>query len=513
MPTLKVNSTAPDLDQLGSTAARIGSCPRLQAGSYIESTRSVVGITNFNNSKGEEMSYSAFGGFDLRIDPGMTAAVWNGFSNIITEQNLWPAFICSSGNCTWARFPSLAICSKCHDISDRLERSTHTYRIPRVSNFGWAQGEELPPVSNQGMVANLGRPLNSTGTITAWTIPGIGLNISNYDGLMKCDEDGSACPDTYMTATVTTNPGLTLSFGDSRTLILAVQILQADTSWENNKTRWEDTKVTGIECSLSYCVNVYEPRSEAGILHEEAMASWTNKTPDSFSMPFMNEVQREWEKYVNYTLNNPPDNDWERNDLQIFIPDDHEGQKPEFAGETFNITQGAVTSMIQIFTQGFGRLREPNVAYYIYPSLGNDEQPGFIYSLGETENVTKSFETVAQSLTKWMRDRVPKESYLSGEVRQMVVITRVQWKYLVWPAATLLGGIVFSILSILETKRMKVPPWRNNALATLANGPSPVLERNLETALLTKDLSGMARKTTVILEYRDGLGKLVQREK
>lgn len=472
----------------------------------------------FNNSTGEEMIYGAVAGFDLRIDPGMTAAVWNGFSNIITDQNLWPAFICSSGNCTWPRFPSLAVCSQCHDISDRLERSTHTYSLPGISSYGWViKGtEEIPKVSNHAMEA---RPRNNTGTITAWTIPGIGLNISNYDGLTNCGYDRSACPDTYMTATVTTNPGLTLSFGDSRTLILAVQVLQADTSWGGNKTKWEDTKVTGIECSLSYCVNIYEPRSEAGILHEEAITSWTNMTPDSFSSDTKGEVGREWEKHVNYSLNNLPNGDWLRSDLQIFIPDDYEGQKPEFAGEKFNITQGAVTSMVKIFSQGFGPLlpkfdwSPSNVSLYIYPSLGNVEQPGFIYSMGETGNVTKTFETVARSVTKWMRDRVPKESHLSGEVKQMVVITRVQWKYLVWPCATLLGGIIFSILSIMETKRMKVPAWRNNVLATLANGPSPVLERNLETALLTKDLSGMARKTTVILEYRDGLGKLVQREK
>lgn len=488
----------------------------MQAGSYAESSQAASVAFMFNNSKGEEVLYPAVMGFDLRVDPGMTAAVWNGFSNIITEQNLWPAFVCSSGNCTWARFPSLAVCSKCRDISDRLERSNHSYRLPRVSNYGWVPGEErepgeeIPPISNQ---AASGRAPNLTGTITTWANPGTGLNISNYDGLTNCDDDGSSCSDTYMTAIVTTNPGLTLSFADSRTLILAMQVLQADSSWEKNETKWEDTKVTGVECSLSYCVNIYEPRSETGILHEEAITSWTNMTPDSFSSDRKDEIDREWENYVNYTLDNSLWGDWERSDLQIFIPNDHEGQKPEFAGETFNITQGAITSMIQIFTQVFGPLGKSDHSLFIYPSLGYVEQPGFIYSMGETGNTTKSFETVARSLTKWMRDRVPKESYLSGEVRQMVVITRVQWKYIVWPSATLLGGIIFSILSIMETKRMKVPAWRNNVLATLANGPSPVLERNLETALLTKNLSGMARKTTVIFEYRDGLGKLVQREK
>ena len=112
-----------------------------------------------------------------------------------------------------------------------------------------------------------------------------------------------------------------------------------------------------------------------------------------------------------------------------------------------------------------------------------------------------------------MGERTLGESNVTGVVKQSVVIIRVQWWFLVLPATTLLGGIAFAILSMIETRRMKVPPWKNSALATLANGPNSELNQKLETAALAKDLSGMARKTEVKFEYQGGVGALVPREK
>ncbi|ENH71564.1 hypothetical protein FOC1_g10007802 [Fusarium oxysporum f. sp. cubense race 1] len=61
---------------------------------------------------------------NIQEDMGMKAAMWNGFSPFTARQNLKPAFACATGNCTWANFTSIAVCSKCRDISGYVTKSS-----------------------------------------------------------------------------------------------------------------------------------------------------------------------------------------------------------------------------------------------------------------------------------------------------------------------------------------------------------------------------------------------------
>lgn len=86
---------------------------------------------------------------------GIAAAIWNGFSPLVRKQNLWPAFTCATGNCSWDNYASLAVCSSCHDLSGRVKRTTRLTTVTEVAlpgNFG----DDAPDVSNKAMEANLG---------------------------------------------------------------------------------------------------------------------------------------------------------------------------------------------------------------------------------------------------------------------------------------------------------------------------------------------------------------------
>lgn len=61
---------------------------------------------------------------------------------------------------------------------------------------------------------------------------------------------------------------------------LAVQMIQADDSWRDNESLWEDTTVTAQECSLHFCINAYDTNIEKGILKESIIDSWTDRTPN-----------------------------------------------------------------------------------------------------------------------------------------------------------------------------------------------------------------------------------------
>ncbi|CAM1501992.1 Fc.00g039760.m01.CDS01 [Cosmosporella sp. VM-42] len=483
-----------------SSGGSIGRCSMLDAGSYKESIKSSQGFANLKLPNGTEFKFTTYAGFDTRVDLGMSASVWNGFSPLVSAQNLWPSFSCGSGNCSWDAFASLAICSSCQDISHHLRKFSGVTTIPESSNFGWEDGSTPPKISNNnyeasGLFSGLAPGRQH---YTKYDIPNLGLNLSNYNGKKICDPNDSGCPDTYISAKIETNPGRTFSFSDLRTMILALQVIEADVSWENNKTTWEDTPVTARECSLYFCVNAYESKIESGRVIENVVGSWTNRTPGSYYGK--NENMELFQIYTNYTLD---ELQFTRTDLQLYIPSDEEPKFSSLQGDTFNVTQASIASLLKLLTEDLtyaGDNYDPDTLY-MYPSLGGPNPPGFMLGIGETHDVVKTFENAALSLTKWMRDRSLQESPLLGKMMQVIIIIRVQWVYLIWPITSLVLGSIFAVLSIWETKRMNLPAWKDSALATLAYGAGGEITEKLREGKGTQRLSDKAKELTVRLEY------------
>jgi hypothetical protein len=77
------------------------------------------------SSSGGKVGTSEGGGLD--VDISMKAAIMNAALDLnapSTDFDISPA--CSTGNCTWPLYQSLAICSTCADISDKLEAKSIT---------------------------------------------------------------------------------------------------------------------------------------------------------------------------------------------------------------------------------------------------------------------------------------------------------------------------------------------------------------------------------------------------
>ncbi|KAJ3549018.1 hypothetical protein NM208_g728 [Fusarium decemcellulare] len=501
----------------GSRAPGIGSSLLLNAGSWtgLLASNGLVQI-NFPGPNGEKFFYQSDQPSSMiRDDMGIAAAIWNGFSPLVSQQNLWPDFTCTTGNCSWANFASLAVCSSCYDLSGHLKRTSGSTKIPDINMPGGFQGD-APDISNQGVEANLNVP-DERLPITKYEVPDIDLVLSNYNGKKRCKSDTDMCPDTYLSAKVTTNPGQNV-FNDIDTMILAISFLQANKSWVENETAWEDTTITAQQCSLHFCVNEYVTAVELGLLQEKTASSWSKRTPGSYYSG--SQDVPEYFDYLNHTLDMGIA--WVGlTDLQLFIPDEDFKRARNLSQQTFNITQPSVMSLLNNIKAGF---MEPDcrsncslddtdgTKFLIYPSLGGPSRPpGLMVGLGESSNVTATMENVALSLTKWMRDREP--SAVHGTATTVIVITRVQWKFLGYPAVTLFIGFVFAILSIWETKRLNRPAWKDNALATLAYADGELKDR-IRAAAAVGQISDVGRLTRVAREHQDDLviGHLVMRE-
>lgn len=505
-------------NQSSSSVPAIGSSTRLDAGYWVgfsggENSLARVEFPGPNNTT---FTFSAdLFTNNIQDDLGMTAAVWSGFSPLITPQNLKPAFSCASGNCSWSNFASIAVCHKCEDISQSLVKTTGRTTLPEIYlPARWGNGK-LPDISNQAPGANVN--LNQkTLTYTKHQVQGTNLSLSNYNGKTKCTSENDNCPDTYLTTRVTTNPAHTINFGHLNTMILNLQYLVADESWHENKTTWEETKVRGQECALSFCVNEYQDTLSLGVLQETVVMSWVDRTAGSYSDGDERSNVTKFFKSANYTLDMGTSL-VNLSDLQIKIPDEY-FRKSNLPIQTFNITQPTIVSLLGDLNKGFWGpelsqtylYRTP--ATWIYPSLGNTNPPSFVAGLGKSKHIPTTIENIALSLTKWMRDRDLETRPEKGSATIMVVITRVRWYFFLFPAINLLAGIVFSIVCIWETQSLGRPALKDSILMTLACAPEEDMRMRLKKAAATGSLDAIGKEVLVIWDKDEGVGQLRQKE-
>ncbi|KAI3580274.1 hypothetical protein IWW34DRAFT_804895 [Fusarium oxysporum f. sp. albedinis] len=415
----------------------------------------------------------AFAGEDI----GMKAAMWNGFSPFTARQNLKPAFACATGNCTWANFTSIAVCSKCRDISGYVTKSSGPDHM--ISRGCWGHGETLPDVSNPSPYFDWANGRNFT--FLKHEIPELNISISNYNGSRQCRD--------------LSQQWQTLTFGNLSTIVMAIQYLVSNETWLDDKTPWEDTKVSARECALSLCVNKYHDVLSQGVLQETVASSWTDREPGSYTNDDKN--FKAFIKYTNHSL------DMgillvDLSDLQIKIPDrDYKRQASAFRKQYFNITQTTIVALQNVLSDGFGGIRDLKSPYRELPLGMNQSTAGFLSGLGRSSDIPATLDNVALSLTKWIGDRELEVSLMVGNATSMVIVTRLRWNYLWFPGASLIAGMMFAVLCMWETQKLKKPALKDSILATLACAPDEDLRLCLKQAAATERLQEVGRKLEV----------------
>lgn len=287
-------------------------------------------------------------------------------------------------------------------------------------------------------------------------------------------------------------------------------MLKASQNYRNREQNWEDSTVTAEECALYFCTNVYRSAIEQGRLNETILGSYTFRDMDSYAIVNQpDEKSKVYDKYVNYTLLSP----FPRSDLYLVLP------KEEFSSKTgisvpnnlrFRITFNT-TSLLRWISGAFSRTDLEWTKELVFPAtqFGEPEQPFVINRLGASTNLTKTFEDVATSLTKWMRNRSLQTEPFVGARKEWVVRIRVNWIFLILPVGSLLGGCVFCLISIFEIRGPGLPAWRGSSLATLAHGLDMEARALLREARDGQQIATQARGLGVRFEDSDGGPELV----
>ena len=409
---------------------------------FVQLTVGTMDDVKFENNTNVQISYAKRYSKDLINDSvrgaevpvadlGMQSAVSDGLSQPASRISQQTPHSCPSGNCTWDTFTSLAICSGCNDLTNRIEKIERTY-------------------------VHLGRSY----TYTDYRLPN---NVSGIDET------------SLMTAYGTRNRNNTVSFTSFDSLLWSMTML--------NLTMEEDPPDSGniwasnfsaTECALWFCVNSYQSAVKNGNVTEIIQPAPSKKEIDSWR-PFRKGeldtgVVIVSERTSNSFIRNAQDSQtWSmprRTDLQL--------------GAGFNISQGAFVSIYNLLHNTFVDPRKPHSPKIVMnafvsrprrptsgPILYN---PPAMQSLYHSADLAATFATLANSMTNNIRQNSDNHSVLIGQEGKYVVLIRVRGWFLTLPVILIVAGAAFVAVVLHHTHMSGIEFWGTNALPVVALG-------------------------------------------
>jgi hypothetical protein len=410
----------------------------------------------------------------------MQSAVLYGLSHPLNVTTQQLKFNCPSGNCTWPSYQSLAVCSRCTDLTSLLTRHAD------LGAQYWALAED-----NSAVGASNG---------TSYRLPN-GLFLDNPDGWQwgARPTDGAV----FMTTYGTGNASATNSMGDIDTLIWAAGIIKTGPDVANVSAAWPHMPVSATECALYYCVNKYETHVRNGSLAESvAVVAGARRKADSWQMV---DFPASWNAY-NETMLASIDFDARfsgarRSDLVLQVPD----------GERFNVSQNAVMSVsayfktafqadLQVYNKTNGTVEGQINGWYMN-STTIQYRPSTIQPFWKSVNLDETFKTLATSMTNVLRADADAgdSAQVLGQLGQMVTYYSVQWPWIALHCLVVLMAGVFLALTIRRCGNSP-PVWKSSTLAVMSRGD--YVEYLLERPMSLREMEKFAKEKKVLLFER-----------
>lgn len=484
-----------DVDLNNNNLTNIAKADSLDIGTWRFNSQETVKIDSFNATFNTASTFPDF---------GLSAAVYEGFSvsSALAIQR-GADYGCPSGNCTWPIYTSLAVCSACSDLTTYINKSS-----------GFGDGDEA--------LLTDGNSPTFEDNYTRYDIAfATNLHIMNVNGF--CDYP---CIDNeLMTAKPTSDPRQTITFQNLTTMLLAVGIMEADNAYNQNRSAWEDTPITATECALYLCAKVYSSKVQDNLLYEDYPGSWAIREPNSWQPATEQKMSMGLnitaiQEFVTSLNNSLYWGDYESvairmTDLQIVIPDNAQmtsgsqgSPLPSNVSRTFNVSQASIASTID-FLLGMwpsDNTSQPDGEGQFNIYLSPDDQYVFtapiMQALYESPEPMWQFENVANSTSNYIRGLGVQPQVGSAQI--WVTHVHVRWGFVALPAFVFIAGCVFTLFSIIETRRLAMPAWKENAMPVLTYG----LDGKMRALMRGAGAKGehKARKTMVrLVDEGDGL--------
>lgn len=397
-----------------------------------------------NNDVADENNEVVTSNASAGADVEMTSAVLSGLTQSDTVMAQQTKHNCPSGNCTWDTFQSLAICSACIDLTNRLNRII----VPFVT------------ACNNGNI-----------NLTVFRLPN-GLGLTNT-------VEGDP-PLAWMVGFGTNNGSQSISFGSKDTLIWSMTMVRV----LNPEALWPSSPVIAAECGLWYCVRNYDSLVKDGNLIEVESPAPSMRSNNSWHLsrffPPLSDSQI-GRKVEDTTLGFGISSIYNRTDLQL--------------DDRFNVSQAAVYGISNLMNTTFTRADYNDIikddeevtfcsgkrsnkndnsvlvkginAYFGYGTdrtIHTSTAMPFLYN---SQDLNATFATLAKSMTNNIRENSDGNLVMTGKAGTLHVVYQIHWEYLILPIFLVVANAAFLVIVIYYT--------RKSSLAVLCSGAVPIL--------------------------------------
>ncbi|KAL8951866.1 MAG: hypothetical protein Q9222_002172 [Ikaeria aurantiellina] len=333
------------------------------------------------------------------VDLSMKAAIYNGVFDIKDNADAGITHTCSTGDCTWDKFASLAVCSRCVNITSLVEKECTNKKCYRLS---------LP---DGPVLSGLGGQINSSVTSISSELQSTEPSVLRFSTLIS-------------------------------------------------KKVTDPHYAFALECSMFYCVGIYNATVANGIPKQRMLASWRN---DSARLGTQSDL-----------VFNPP--------ASFASQVNHSGP--------FSVTHLAASAinsfMTEIFT-GAGGINNSGSAF----------SSDVMQALYDTTNITARIENLATAMTNSIREQDDHHSNPAhGTAWSSETYVHVRWAWFAFPAGLLLLSAIFLCGVMLETAHREILVWKSSNLALLFHGQN--LDLSSPGNRPVTRLSGMTAKASII---------------
>ncbi|KAK4892231.1 polynucleotide adenylyltransferase [Elasticomyces elasticus] len=400
------------------------------------------------------------GSAGVTLSNGLKSAMYLGIFGAEEAVTHTPA--CSSGNCTWPTFDSLAVCSACADLSDLLLVS------PGTDETAW-------------MVTNTSEGYNSKPAL------------SRHRWLYAPDIDDAAQ--------------------------IAYRAMGNHTILDFQSVYWppesaSDDPPSGVfECVLYFCVKTFSAATTDGHFTETVLSFWP---PANTSMPEQPDIDF-WRDYgnnetfhlgvaeqkKNFTLSPPDAEATYTVDRLTFDLMQHWAQNYLFITAIYSSSGDEQPARWEI----------DDIAGKMYIELTEQLGPNKTiqgYSVPSTAGPGRLMAQIATGLTTYMRQSEIGSLVVNGDTIFVESYVQARWYWLACPLSLLLLTLAFMLSTIFTSARRGVPTWKSSSLAVLIHGLNDVGSRAMTDSRLDK-LEENASDYRMAVQQQHGLWSLEAR--
>ncbi|OCK99405.1 uncharacterized protein K441DRAFT_652915 [Cenococcum geophilum 1.58] len=432
---------------------------------------------------------------------GTQAAIMTGLtanSDNITQQL---RLSCDSGHCRWEKYQSLAVCSRCEDISSNVTKGNRSQVADLAALFRDPNGVQ-------------------TSTNITWYLLPHGLNINNPNDYTVANGSKERIT---MTGQANWNAGHTIKFKNSSTLLATMSLLWADLDENDEYPDWPNANIKATECGLYLCVKEFQTNMTNGTISETSKEISSSRDPSSY----LRKKDGPQDTDYHNLLDNPLD--VERTDLEIKMPD---GSPPH---EPFRMNQAGVCGLIYYVAKAFDdgtlwltKSNETSETIYNVQILKGingmarlmpdkkmqfmpDKKMQFMPEIMEIfwenregDGLSTLFANIAASLTNNIRMTSDNQSSrLSGEEGKPTFVFKIRWVWIIPTVVSIILAIIFLLLVICLTNKSNTPVWKGSTLAMLFHGLSVDVKRSIPPQILQSETDKGAKHVLVELREKD----------